>query len=200
VSGPPEGGHYVLDSSASLLQEFGDERRPSGLMARAKSDTSVTVEVFVKEERVIPLGTALVDAVHGTRAVGTFQEQVCEPARQFGGNSNWRGPIWFPVNYLLIESLQKFHYFLGDDYTVECPTGSSRTIPLNEVAAECHGVSPTSFSATKPGGAPSSEAPLSSRKIPSGETRFPSTNTSMETTAPASARVTKRAGRDWWRS
>ena len=54
----------------------------------------------------------------------------------FGGNSNWRGPIWFPVNYLLIESLQKFHYFLGDDYTVECPTGSGRAIPLNEVAAE----------------------------------------------------------------
>ena len=41
----------------------------------------------------------------------------------FGGNSNWRGPIWFPVNYLLIESLQKFHHYLGDDFTVECPTG-----------------------------------------------------------------------------
>ena len=50
-----------------------------------------------------------------------------EPAESstglFGGNSNWRGPIWFPVNYLLIESLQKFHYFLGDKYKVECPTG-----------------------------------------------------------------------------
>ena len=39
----------------------------------------------------------------------------------FGGNSNWRGPIWFPVNYLLIESLQKFHHYLGDDFKVECP-------------------------------------------------------------------------------
>ena len=57
-----------------------------------------------------------------------------EPAESstglFGGNSNWRGPIWFPVNYLLIESLQKFHYFLGDDYTVECPTGSGRSHTL----------------------------------------------------------------------
>ena len=44
----------------------------------------------------------------------------------FGGNSNWRGPIWFPVNYLLIESLQKFHHYLGDDFKVECPTGSGR--------------------------------------------------------------------------
>ena len=41
----------------------------------------------------------------------------------FGGNSNWRGPIWMPVNYLLIESLQKFHHYYGDDFKVECPTG-----------------------------------------------------------------------------
>jgi hypothetical protein len=50
-----------------------------------------------------------------------------EPAesrsRLFGGNSNWRGPIWFPVNFLIIESLQKFHYYYGDDFKVECPTG-----------------------------------------------------------------------------
>src|SRR5262249_53534923 len=38
----------------------------------------------------------------------------------FGGNSNWRGPIWFPVNYLIIEALQRFHYYFGEDFTVEC--------------------------------------------------------------------------------
>jgi hypothetical protein len=54
----------------------------------------------------------------------------------FGGNSNWRGPIWFPVNYLLIESLQKFHHYYGDDFRVECPTGSGRFLSINEVAAE----------------------------------------------------------------
>ena len=54
----------------------------------------------------------------------------------FGGNSNWRGPIWFPVNYLLIESLQKFHHYLGDDFKVECPTGSGQMMTLWEVAAE----------------------------------------------------------------
>ncbi len=63
-----------------------------------------------------------------------------EPAESstglFGGNSNWRGPIWFPVNYLLIESLQKFHHYLGEDYKVECPTGSGRMLTLWEVAAE----------------------------------------------------------------
>jgi hypothetical protein len=54
----------------------------------------------------------------------------------FGGNSNWRGPIWLPVNYLLIESLQKFHRYFGDDYRVECPTGSGRMLTLDEVATE----------------------------------------------------------------
>jgi hypothetical protein len=54
----------------------------------------------------------------------------------FGGNSNWRGPIWLPVNFLLMESLQKFHHYFGDDYRVECPTGSGRLLTLWEVAAE----------------------------------------------------------------
>jgi hypothetical protein len=54
----------------------------------------------------------------------------------FGGNSNWRGPVWFPVNYLLIEALQRFHYYLGDDFKVECPTGSGRMMSLWGVAAE----------------------------------------------------------------
>ncbi|PYS90099.1 MAG: glucosidase [Acidobacteria bacterium] len=54
----------------------------------------------------------------------------------FGGNSNWRGPIWFPVNYLLIEALQRYHHFYGDDFRVECPTGSGRMLTLAEVAQE----------------------------------------------------------------
>jgi hypothetical protein len=71
---------------------------------------------------------------------GTEHRVDYEPAESatglFGGNSNWRGPIWFPVNFLLIESLQKFHHFYGDDLKVECPTGSSRLLNLWEVAAE----------------------------------------------------------------
>jgi hypothetical protein len=54
----------------------------------------------------------------------------------FGGNSNWRGPIWMPVNYLLIESLQKFHHYYGDDFKVECPTGSGQFKTIAEVADE----------------------------------------------------------------
>ncbi len=54
----------------------------------------------------------------------------------FGGNSNWRGPVWFPLNFLLIESLQRFHYYYGDDFKVECPTGSGHMMTLWEVAEE----------------------------------------------------------------
>ncbi len=54
----------------------------------------------------------------------------------FGGNSNWRGPVWIPLNFLLIESLQRFHYYYGDDFKVECPTGSGRMMTLWEVAEE----------------------------------------------------------------
>jgi hypothetical protein len=63
-----------------------------------------------------------------------------EPAESttglFGGNSNWRGPIWFPVNYLLIESLQKFHHYYGEDFKVEFPSGSGNECNLWQVAAE----------------------------------------------------------------
>jgi len=63
-----------------------------------------------------------------------------EPAESssplFGGNSNWRGPIWFPVNYLLIEALQKYHHYYGDTLRVSLPTGSSQTATLAEVATD----------------------------------------------------------------
>ena len=57
----------------------------------------------------------------------------------FGGNSNWRGPIWMPVNFLIVESLQRYHYYYGDDFKVECPTGSGKYLSLIEVADELSG-------------------------------------------------------------
>ena len=71
---------------------------------------------------------------------GTSYRVSYEPAESttgmFGGNSNWRGPVWFPMNYLLIESLQKFDFYYGDSFKVEFPTGSGRMLTLWEVSQE----------------------------------------------------------------
>ncbi|HLZ30629.1 MAG TPA: glucosidase [Chloroflexota bacterium] len=71
---------------------------------------------------------------------GTSYEVRYEPGESstglFGGNSNWRGPIWFPINFLLIEALKRFHHYYGDDFLVECPTGSGQLRTLLEVSAE----------------------------------------------------------------
>jgi hypothetical protein len=74
------------------------------------------------------------------RLDGQVFEIAYDPAESttgaFGGNSNWRGPVWFPLNYLLIESLQKYHHFYGDRLTVELPTGSGNRVTLDRVAAD----------------------------------------------------------------
>jgi hypothetical protein len=71
---------------------------------------------------------------------GQVSQVSYEPAESttglFGGNSNWRGPIWFPVNFLLVESLQKFHHYYGEDFLVECPTHSNKEMDLWQVAAD----------------------------------------------------------------
>jgi len=69
-------------------------------------------------------------------ALSVDYEPAESRSRLFGGNSNWRGPIWFPMNFLIIESLQKFHYYYGDDFKIECPTGSGTFITIDQVAAE----------------------------------------------------------------
>src|SRR5690242_15988150 len=98
-----------------------------------------------ENEFLSPYGIRAVSRIHREhpyilRSNGMEYRVDYEPGESstglFGGNSNWRGPIWFPVNFLLIESLQKFHHYLGNDFQVECPTGSGQMMTLWEVAAE----------------------------------------------------------------
>jgi hypothetical protein len=95
---------------------------------------------FLSPFGIRSLSRAHLSAPYTLAADGTTHSVGYDPGESstgvFGGNSNWRGPIWFPVNYLLIESLQKFHHYLGPGYKVECPTGSGIMMTLEEVAAE----------------------------------------------------------------
>src|ERR1051326_667679 len=74
-------------------------------------------------------------AVRGEQNVVSYEPAESQ-GNLFGGNSNWRGPVWMPINYLRVESLQKFHNYYGDDFKIECPTGSGQFIPLNDIANE----------------------------------------------------------------
>jgi hypothetical protein len=80
------------------------------------------------------------DHPYELRFNGSVNSVNYEPAESttgtFGGNSNWRGPIWFPVNYLLVESLQKYHHYYGEDFKLAMPTGSNNQTDLWQVAAE----------------------------------------------------------------
>jgi hypothetical protein len=106
---------------------------------------SVLRYLLDEEEFLSPYGIRALSRYHKNHpyvvsVMGREHRVDYEPAESgtglFGGNSNWRGPVWFPVNYLLIESLQKFHYYLGDQYKVEYPTGSGSQATLWHVAAE----------------------------------------------------------------
>ncbi|MFN6571497.1 MGH1-like glycoside hydrolase domain-containing protein [Dendronalium sp. ChiSLP03b] len=119
-------------------------RRLLAIVSRDKL-RSILQKMLDESEFFSPYGIRALSRFHAEQPY-TFDVNGCqfrvdyEPAESssdlFGGNSNWRGPIWFPVNFLLIESLQKFHYYLGDDFKVECPTGSGQMMTLWEVASE----------------------------------------------------------------
>jgi hypothetical protein len=96
-------------------------------------------------EFLSPYGIRALSRAHHDRPYmlsidGTQHRVAYEPGESstglFGGNSNWRGPIWFPVNYLLVEALQKFDHFYGDALKVPCPTGSGPLMPLRDVARQ----------------------------------------------------------------
>ncbi|HSE25663.1 MAG TPA: hypothetical protein VLB68_28620, partial [Pyrinomonadaceae bacterium] len=121
-----------------------DERR---LLSIVNRDQLRRVLRFMLDENefLSPYGIRAISRYHKDNPYvlhvnGTQHRVDYEPAESstglFGGNSNWRGPIWFPLNYLIIESLQKFHHYHGEDFKVECPTGSGQMMTLWEVSAE----------------------------------------------------------------
>ena len=117
------------------------------LLAIPTRDRLVQVLRYMLDEVefLAPHGIRSVSRVHRERpyefdVMGTPYRVDYVPAEGntglFGGNSNWRGPIWFPVNFLLLEALERYHHFYGDELTVECPVGSGRMLTLDQVARE----------------------------------------------------------------
>lgn len=142
---------WFIENRPAFRQNVTAFKRPDGKVRRLLS--------IVSPERLPRVLRFMLDegeflSPHGIRALSRFHldhpyllhvdghefRVDYQPAESntglFGGNSNWRGPVWFPVNFLLLESLQKFHHFFGDQTKVECPTGSGRMADLWEVAAD----------------------------------------------------------------
>ena len=118
-----------------LLLSIVNEEKLRGILRLMLSENE-----FLSPYGIRALSQTHRDAPYIKHAGGVDYSVDYEPAEStsgvFGGNSNWRGPVWFPTNYLIIESLQKFHFFYGDTFKVECPTGSGTMMTLAEVAAE----------------------------------------------------------------
>jgi hypothetical protein len=102
-------------------------------------------KLFDENEFLSPHGLRALSAYHRAHPYTLEVEGITasidyEPAESttpmFGGNSNWRGPIWFPLNYLTVSILERYHRFYGDDYTIEYPTGSGKLLTLDKVAAD----------------------------------------------------------------
>ncbi|HML94641.1 MAG TPA: glucosidase [Thermodesulfobacteriota bacterium] len=129
---------------ASMIEKGVGERRILSIVDKEKLK-QILEKMLDESEFFSPYGIRALSKYHleNPYYFKTNGEEYCvryEPAESssglFGGNSNWRGPVWFPVNFLLIEALQKFHYYLGDDFKVECPTGSGKHMNLWEVSNE----------------------------------------------------------------
>ena len=142
---------WFMENRPILRQHVTEQTMPDGRVRRLLSIVSperlprVLRLMLDEEEFLSPHGIRSLSRIHRAypyeiqidgRTYGIKYEPAESETYMFGGNSNWRGPIWFPVNFLLIESLQRFHYYLGDDWKVACPTGSEKMLNLWEVSEE----------------------------------------------------------------
>ncbi len=157
-------GHDLTDAQGEAPAQFADQGvMPIGLMqkglVRGEPGHQRLLLSLSGPDKLARLLTRLLDeskflSPHGIRALSAWHREHpytisiegykasidYEPAESttalFGGNSNWRGPVWFPVNYLIISALERYHRFFGEDLTVEYPTGSGQKLTLGEIAAD----------------------------------------------------------------
>jgi hypothetical protein len=151
LSGFRRRARWFIDNNPEFREHIAEVDMPGG--GRRFMLSIVTCEQLPRVLRFM-LGEEEFLSPHGVRALSRYHKDHpyilrvngedhrvdYEPAESttglFGGNSNWRGPVWFPVNFLLVESLQKFHHFFGDSLKVACPSGSGRQMNLWQVATD----------------------------------------------------------------
>ncbi len=152
----------LIGSCASMTRRGGSARV---LFSLVTPDQLRRVLRFMLDESefLSPHGIRSVSLYHrdhpyAANTGGVEHRMTYEPGESttgvFGGNSNWRGPIWFPINYLVLESLRRYHQYLGDEFQVECPTGSGRMMTLLQVFEELSRRLATIFLPGKGGGRP----------------------------------------------
>jgi hypothetical protein len=142
---------WFIDNRPDLTENFacmrGEGMGERRLLSIADKDQLRSILKYMLDERefLSPYGIRALSRFHQEKPYalhvkGTEHRVDYEPGESstgvFGGNSNWRGPVWFPLNFLLVESLQKFHHYLGNDFKVEFPTGSGNMKTLWDVAGE----------------------------------------------------------------
>ena len=134
-----------LTGNLACMRTAGESERRLLAIADAEKLRRILQYMLDENEFLSPYGVRALSRHHAANPyvleLGGAQHRVdYEPGESrtnlFGGNSNWRAPIWFPVNFLLVEALQRFHHYFGDDFKVECPTRSGKYLTLWEVAAE----------------------------------------------------------------
>jgi len=134
-----------LTDKTACMKTLGEKGRRLMAIVDEEELRSILRYMLDENEFLSPHGIRSVSKVHHRQPYvldvgGQRHEVEYDPGEStsnlYGGNSNWRGPIWFPVNFLLIESLQRFHYYFGDDFKVEFPSGSGKYLTLWDVAGE----------------------------------------------------------------
>ena len=128
-----------------MLRGLGGEQRLLLALVGPDRLRRLLSRLFDEKEFLSPHGLRALSAYHREHPYVLQVEGITasidyEPAESttplFGGNSNWRGPVWFPLNYLVISALERYYRFFGDDFTVEYPTGSGNRLTLDKVAAD----------------------------------------------------------------
>jgi len=197
------GQHDILDWR---VRGTGENRRLLVSVVPPDKLSAILSNLFDEEAFLSPHGLRAVSRRHSTPynvpglPDATIQYEPAESSTaMYGGNSNWRGPVWFPINYLIIRELLHYDQFLGPDFTLEYPHGSGGRASLRDIAGDLSDRL-TGIWLPSAGRRPVYGGVEKFQTDPHGRTTCCSSSTSTATTAPDSAQCTRPDGQPWSRT